>query len=35
MIIVRQACPAAGFSDPGADVAATVVLVVLHIFDIR
>jgi hypothetical protein len=35
MIIVRQACLATGFGDPGVDVAATVVLGVLPIFDIH
>jgi hypothetical protein len=35
MIIMRQACRSAGFGDPDVDVAATVVLGVLHIFDIQ
>jgi hypothetical protein len=35
MIIMRQACCPAGFGDPGVDVTATVVLGVLHAFDIH
>jgi hypothetical protein len=32
---VRQARLATGFGDPGVGIAATVVLAVLHIFDIH